>query len=133
MILLREVAEEVGASPEQHRPPHRPLPKSAGNVVTDGIVAYEAAIEMITIFKQHYGRWVSLDETRSPEETLLSLQTSPLFLCAVCLIAVRHMDAMLAAALVEPLFLEAKSLLSAALLNVPQDFDFFSRPQILSY
>jgi hypothetical protein len=82
---------------------------------------------------EHYGRWVTFQETSSPSESLLAeVRSSPLLLCTCCLIAVRHTTDENASRLAPLLFQEAKSLLSRALLIVPQSVAFFQAALILS-
>lgn len=82
-------------------------------------------------FNLHYTRWVSFKDV-SAENLLQDLRSSPLLLCACCLIAVRHTSEEQAARLAPQLFQEARSLLSTGLLDVPQPFAFFRASLILS-
>lgn len=82
---------------------------------------------------EHYGRWVTFQETTSPSASLLAeVRRSPLLLCTCCLIAVRHTTDEYASRLAPLLFQEAKSLLSTTLLIVPQSMAFFQAALILS-
>ena len=83
-------------------------------------------------FHIHYGRWVRFAD-EIPTATLLPrLRRSPLLLCCVFLIAVRHTKQALANELAPQLFQEAKSLITASILTVPQSFEFFQAALILS-
>lgn len=83
-------------------------------------------------FRVHYGRWVRFPEHTSTENLLSQVRKSPLLLCSVLLIAVRHTTQELADELAPRLFREAKSLVSRALLLVPQSVAHFQAILILS-
>ncbi|GAB0133678.1 hypothetical protein EsDP_00002078 [Epichloe bromicola] len=82
-------------------------------------------------FRTHYGRWVKFSEDLSTEALLLQVRRSPLLACSIFLIAVRHTTEQLADKLAPRLFDEAKSLLSSALLVVPQPMEFYQAAIIL--
>lgn len=82
-------------------------------------------------FRTHYGRWVKFSEDLSTEALLLQVRRSPLLVCSIFLIAVRHTTEQLADKLAPRLFDEAKSLLSSALLIVPQPMEFYQAAIIL--
>jgi hypothetical protein len=63
---------------------------------------------------------------------LQEVRKSPLLLCACCLIAIRHTTEDLATGIAPHLFQEAKLLLSAGLLVMPQSLAFFQASLILS-
>lgn len=132
VVLLRDVAEEVGRSPEHGRVASA---RSTGrnDIISRGIITYETALPLVAIYQEHYGRWVALSPDEPLGDVVDHLRESPLLFCASCLIAVRHMDALLAAKLAEPLFAETKRLLADAMLTVPQAFEFFKATVILSY
>lgn len=83
-------------------------------------------------FRTHYGRWVIFDDTLTAEELLHEIRRSPLLLCSICLVAVRHTDQQLAMTLAPRLFEEAKNLLEKCLLVFPQPIEFFQASLILS-
>lgn len=83
-------------------------------------------------FRFHYGRWVKFSEDITTEVLLLRVRKSPLLLCSVFLIAVRHTTQDLADELAPALFREAKNLISKALLVVPQPIEYFQATLILS-
>lgn len=83
-------------------------------------------------FHVHYGRWVRFPEQISTEKLLSQVRKSPLLLCSVLLIAVRHTTQELADELAPRLFHEAKGLVSRALLVVPQSVEHFQAILILS-
>jgi hypothetical protein len=62
---------------------------------------------------------------------LEDVRKSPLLLSACCLIAVRHTQQDLATQLAPILFKEAKTLLSVAMLTVPQPIEFFQASLVL--
>lgn len=82
-------------------------------------------------FVEHYGRWICLEESLT-SFTLSVLRKSPVLLCACCLIAVRHTTQEYAARLAPQLFQYAKTLLSRALLVMPQTLEFYQATIILS-
>jgi hypothetical protein len=83
-------------------------------------------------FQEHCGRWVSSNPGSSSETVLAEVRQSPLLLCACCLIAVRHTTQDSASTLAPRLVPEAKTLLSAHLLDVPQSIAFFQAAVVLS-
>lgn len=133
VVLLRDVAEEVGGSPTNQRIARPESNPRAKDLIDKNIVSHDRALILISIFQEHYGRWVALDPEDPIDQVLSRLRKSPLLLCASCLIAVRHMDVAMAAVLADPLFVEAKRLISEAVLAVPQGFDFFKAAVILSF
>lgn len=62
----------------------------------------------------------------------MQVRQSPLLICSIFLIAVRHTTDQLADKLAPRLFEEAKRLLSTALLTVPQGIEFYQAIVILS-
>ena len=83
-------------------------------------------------FQEHYGRWVSFSATIPLNTLVVEMRKSPLLLCACCLIAVRHTTQESASVLAPQLFQDAKTLLSASLLDVPQSIEFFQAALVLS-
>lgn len=92
----------------------------------------QEAFSLLALFHEHYGHWVSFDETASTATLLEHVRRYPLLLTACCLIAARHASPDAATRLAPLLFDEAKSLLSTALLSTPQPFAFFQSTLILS-
>lgn len=86
----------------------------------------------MTRFQVHYGRWVRFPDNLTAEVLLSQVRKSPLLLCSILLIAVRHTTQALADELAPHLFHEAKSLISRALLEVPQSIEYFQAALILS-
>lgn len=86
----------------------------------------------MTRFRVHYGRWVRFSEDVTTEVLLSQVRKSPVLLCSVLLIAVRHTTQALADELAPRLFREARSLISRALLVVPQSIEHFQAALILS-
>lgn len=76
--------------------------------------------------------WVRFGEHLSPEALMIQVRKSPLLVCSICLIAVRHTTQDLATRLAPNLFREAKSLVATSLLTVPQSIEFFQAVLILS-
>ncbi|EXJ83146.1 hypothetical protein A1O1_06765 [Capronia coronata CBS 617.96] len=85
-----------------------------------------------TRFHIHYGRWVRFAEDTSTPALLVQVRRSPLLLCSIFLIAVRHTTQELADQLAPLLFEEARRLVSSALLDTPQPVEFFQAALVLS-
>ena len=83
-------------------------------------------------FHIHYGRWVKFPVEISIPTLLSQISKSPLLLCSVFLIAVRHTTQDLADRLAPRLFEEAMKLVTSSLLTVPQPMEFFQAVLILS-
>ncbi|KUJ13796.1 uncharacterized protein LY89DRAFT_650813, partial [Mollisia scopiformis] len=131
VFLIRDVASQVGVQQQQSaRAQTRGLVPV--DIISQGVITVAEATVLIQLFQEHYGRWVAFSETVSPNALLSNIRESPLLLCACCLIAVRHMTWNSTAELAPRLFQEAKSLLSAAVLEVPQSLAFFQAAVILS-
>ena len=83
-------------------------------------------------FHVHYGRWVKFTDDISTEALLVQVRRSPLLLCSIFLIAVRHTAQELADRLAPTLFEEAKRLVASSLLVTPQTIEFFQAALVLS-
>lgn len=131
VFAIRDIATEVGFDQQLPRSGAQ-FVDAAQDVISKRFLTKDQAIALLKLFNEHYGRWVSFNDT--PTEVLLQdlRRKSPLLLCACCLIAVRHTSEDLAEAIAPRLFQEAKTLLSAGLLTVPQSFAFFQASLILS-
>lgn len=139
----RDVASEVGV-----RRPHAAGQSQNPDIIARGLVPVRDAGALIELsmflhphpaprlirgrFQEHYGRWVSFNPGSSSETILAEVRQSPLLLCACRLIAVRHTTQVSASTLAPRLFQEARTLLSAHLLDVPQSIEFFQAAVVLS-
>lgn len=90
------------------------------------------AVLIHTRFHVHYGRWVKFAEELSTSALLLQVRRSPLLLCSILLIAVRHTTQELADQLAPLLFEKARRLVSSVLLDTPQSIEFFQAALVLS-
>jgi hypothetical protein len=128
-LLIRDVANDVGIhSPEEagvHHPQH-------SDIISAGLISLKEAYELVSLFHIHYGRWVKFKESISTEVLLPQVRKSPLLLCSICLIAVRHTTEVLVSRVAPSLFEEAKRLVTSSLLVVPQSLEFFQATLILS-
>ncbi|KIW02086.1 hypothetical protein, variant [Verruconis gallopava] len=132
VFILRDLAAETGAATGSNgRIADGQLSVDAEDIISAGVLAEHDAIKLISIFQEHYGRWVAFDPTSQPETLLQTIRKSPLLLCACCLISIRHFSVAAAEALAPRLFDISKSLLSSALLKTPQSFEFFQSVIIL--
>jgi hypothetical protein len=102
------------------------------DIILKGLLSEEDAVPLIALFRENYGRWISFSPRASTMRLLEDVRASPLLLAACCLIAVRHTSQELASCLAPKLFKEVKSLLSIAMLNVPQPIAFFQASLVLS-
>ncbi|KAH6624021.1 hypothetical protein B0J18DRAFT_427082 [Chaetomium sp. MPI-SDFR-AT-0129] len=129
VMVIRDAATEIGI----HSPNDTyASPANQSHILSKGFLSYEEACQLLSIFQQHYGRWVKFDESM-PIHDLLSLTArSPLLLCSACLIAVRHTTDDLAARLAPPLFDEAQTLVSRSLLTTNNSTSFFESVLVLS-
>ncbi|KAJ9269984.1 hypothetical protein DTO212C5_3954 [Paecilomyces variotii] len=129
VILIRDAATDAGvASPEQSDSQL----DSLSDVISTGLVTLSTAHSLLKLFQVHYGRWVRFPDSLTTEVLLSQVRKSPLLLCSILLIAVRHTTQALADELAPHLFREAKSLISKALLEVPQSIEYFQAALILS-
>lgn len=83
-------------------------------------------------FQTHYGRWILLSPGTPSRVRLSQIAQSPLLLCSIYLIAVRHTTQDLADTLAPKLFQEVKTLLASSLLVTPQTEEFFQAVIVLS-
>ncbi|KAE8370929.1 LITAF-like zinc ribbon domain-containing protein [Aspergillus caelatus] len=123
VMVIRDLASDVGVkSPDA----------SSNESVLDGLISTDLAIDLMTIFLEHYGRWVLFDPESDPKALLGKVNRSPLLFSACCLIAVRHTTESLATTLAPKLYQSARSLISTALLVSPQPIEFFQAAIVLS-
>ncbi|KAG8420613.1 hypothetical protein J3459_010897 [Metarhizium acridum] len=127
VFLIRDACTDAGVGSPEH-----PEAGASQDVISTGLVPLPTAHTLLRIFHLHYGRWVKFSEDLSSEALLLQVRHSPLLLCSLFLIAVRHTTDQLADQLAPRLFEEAKRLLSASLLTVPQGIEFYQSIVILS-
>ncbi|RDW93822.1 Zn(II)2Cys6 transcription factor [Aspergillus mulundensis] len=121
VIVIRDLAADTGIG----------LPTTSQTAPLNDLVPPEIALDLITIFLEHYGRWVLFDPDEDPNFLLQRVSKSPLLLCACCLIAVRHTSQDIAASLAQKLYENARSLVQIALLVSPQTIEFFQAVLIL--
>ncbi|KAE8423929.1 LITAF-like zinc ribbon domain-containing protein [Aspergillus pseudocaelatus] len=123
VMVIRDLASDVGVkSPDA----------SSNESVLDGLISTDLAIDLMTIFLEHYGRWILFDPESDPKALLGKVNRSPLLFSACCLIAVRHTTESLATTLAPKLYQSARSLISTALLVSPQPIEFFQAAIVLS-
>ncbi|KAH7142755.1 putative C6 finger domain protein [Dactylonectria estremocensis] len=128
VFVIRDAATDAGVySPEVHG-----VPASELDLISAGFITTATAHSLLTLFRTHYGRWVKFSEEIPIEALLSQVRKSPLLLCSIFLIAVRHMTQELADSLAPKLFQEAKRLVTSSLLVVPQSIGFFQATLILS-
>lgn len=110
---------------------YRPLTLSCSCKATSPLTKED----QLTIFSfhTHYGRWTRFPEDITVKELLPIVRKSPLLICSIFLIAVRHTTQDLADQLAPKLFEESKRLITASLLEVPQTIEFFQAVLILSF
>ncbi|KAI9042011.1 fungal specific transcription factor domain-containing protein [Aspergillus affinis] len=129
VLLIRDAAIDAGVhSPDQND-------SNTGlfsDVISSGLVTLPTAHSLVQLFHFHYGRWVKFPEDVSTESLIPRIRKSPVLLCSVLLIAVRHSTQDLADRLAPQLFREAKRLVTSSLLVVPQPIEFFQAVLILS-
>lgn len=147
LLVIRDVATEFGI--DANGKTGQPLSDSfqSNDIIGNGLISAQDAssllqlsvildlhifVLIVTRFHEHYGRWVYFNSNPTSDSLLAEVRKSPLLLCACCLIAIRHTSEEVASRLAPQLFKEASSLLSAALLVVPQSTSFFQAALILS-
>ncbi|KAJ6007259.1 hypothetical protein N7540_011235 [Penicillium herquei] len=129
IILIRGVADDAGVS-SQEQPDYQS--NCSSDVISAGLITIPTAHSLLKIFQVNYGRWVRFPEDLSTEALLTQVRNSPLLLCSVLLIAVRHSKQALEDGLAPRLFYNAKKLLQQAVLKVPQSIEYFQATLILS-
>ncbi|KAI8711952.1 hypothetical protein NCS52_01460300 [Fusarium sp. LHS14.1] len=128
VFLIRDAATDAGV----HSPEQTVHPVSQPDVISSGLVPLSTAHSLLELFHFHYNRWVRLPEDLSTEALLLQVKKSPLLLCSIFLIAVRHTTQELADKLAPRLFEETKRLVASSLLDMPQTIEFFQAALVLS-
>jgi hypothetical protein len=129
MQVISDLAAEVDESSSM-RSRINELVTSTGDLITQGVLSYQEAITLVSIFQEHYGRWVGMVDL--PTLNMLEhIRKSELLFSACCLIAVRHTTQEHAERLAPTLFEIAKSRLTAALLHAPQQLEFFQAALVL--
>ncbi|KAF9245147.1 hypothetical protein DTO027I6_9214 [Penicillium roqueforti] len=124
IMVIRDLATDSGIKPMSDA-------RSLGAVL-DELISHDLALTLITIFLDHYGRWVLFDPQCEPSELLRRVKKSSLLFSACSLIAVRHTSEELAANLAPKLYEYVRSLASTTLLVSPQPIEFFQATLILS-
>ncbi|TVY85310.1 putative transcriptional regulatory protein [Lachnellula suecica] len=132
VFLIRDVASEIGVRQPSSPEEQFASSQSPSDIISKGFMSSQEAAMLLELFQEHYGRWVCFQPKSSPKALLTEIRTSPLLICACCLIAVRHTTQDSASKLAPRLFEEAKKLLSTSLLVVPQTIDFFQATVIMS-
>ncbi|KAF2109470.1 hypothetical protein BDV96DRAFT_237091 [Lophiotrema nucula] len=132
LFVLRDVTNESGFRPVDRTATNTPSRGVSDDLIVKGVISIEDAVSLISIFQENYGRWVSFSATLPAHSLLENVRRSPLLLSACCLIAVRHSSQELATRLAPKLFREARTLLSSAMLVVPQPIEFFQAALVLS-
>lgn len=124
LLVIRDAIPEINS--------HQSTVSTPETIVEKGYLSTEEVQYLLSLFRQHYRRWIALRENdhAGPE---LQISNSPLLLCACCLIAIRHWNSERAREIVDVLYYEAKTLLSQRLLQAPQSLAFFQAVLILSF
>lgn len=130
--MLRDVTTQSGFRAADRTATNTPSRSLSDDIVLKGLLSEQDAVSLLAGFQENYGRWVSFNPVTPATRLLEDVRKSPLLLAACCLIAVRHTSQDLAARLAPKLFKEAKTLLSLALLTVPQPIEFFQASLVLS-
>ncbi|KAL4869466.1 hypothetical protein BDV12DRAFT_82031 [Aspergillus spectabilis] len=121
VMVIRDLVADTGFE----------MPNTSQAVSLDGLVPPDLALNLLSIFLEHYGRWVLFDPDEDIHELLGRVRKSPLLFCACCLIAVRHTSQHLAASLAPKLYETARSLVQSALLISSQPIEFFQAAIVL--
>ena len=132
LFVLRDVTTQSGIRPADRTATHTPSGALTNDIIIKGILTEHDAVSLLALFQENYGRWVSFSPSSPIARLLEDVRKSPLLMSACCLIAVRHTSQELASRLAPKLFQEAKTLLSLAMLNVPQPIEFFQASLVLS-
>lgn len=132
LFVLRDVTAQSGFRPTDRTATSTPSRTLSDDIILKGLLTEKDATALLTLFEENYGRWVSFNSMAPITRLLEDIRKSPLLLAACCLIAVRHTSHDLASRLAPKFFTEAKSLLSSAMLSVPQPIEFFQAALILS-
>lgn len=132
VFAIRDLATEVTSKPAHERISHG-YEEHAGDVKVfpEDLLSEQECEGLISIFRQHYGRWLRWEEQGS-QSAESDIMKSPLLLCACYLIAVRHTTEEAANRIAPKLFECAKEYLATAVLNAPQPIEFFQASLILS-
>jgi hypothetical protein len=131
LFVLRDVTAQSGFRPADRTATNTPSRGLSDDIILKGLISEQDALALLSLFQEHYGRWVSFSMLIPTSMLLEDVRKSPLLLCACCLIAVRHTRQDLATQLAPVLFKEAKTLLSVAMLSVPQPIEFFQASLVL--
>ncbi|CAO2657023.1 Nn.00g058260.m01.CDS01 [Neocucurbitaria sp. VM-36] len=132
LFVLRDVTAESGFRATDRTATNTPSRGFTDDIILKRLISPQEAFSLLSMFQEHYGRWVSFDPLIPTAILLEDVRKSPLLLTACSLIAVRHTSQDLASRLAPTLFKEAKALISAAMLSTPQPIEFFQASLILS-
>ncbi|PLB52112.1 hypothetical protein P170DRAFT_453613 [Aspergillus steynii IBT 23096] len=129
VLLIRDAALDAGVHSPDQTESNTVL---HSDVISTGLVTLPTALSLLELFHINYGRWVKFPEHVSTDTLLARIRGSPVLVCSILLIAVRHTTQDLADRLAPQLFREVKSLITSSLLIVPQSLHFFQAVLILS-
>ncbi|KAF2270506.1 hypothetical protein CC78DRAFT_134379 [Lojkania enalia] len=132
LFVLRDATTQSGIRPTEGTATNTQSRGLSDDIIIKGLVNEQNALNLLALFQEHYGRWVSFSTLMPTPRLLDDVRRSPLLLSACCLIAVRHSTQELAIQLAPRLFREVKTLLSTAMLAVPQPIEFFQASLVLS-
>ena len=132
LVVLRDATTQSGFRPADRTATNTPSRGFFDDIISKRLILEQDVLALLSLFKDNYGRWVSFNPSIPTSLLLEDVWKSPLLLSACCLIAIRHTQQDLATRLAPILFKEAKSLLSIAMLTVPQPVEFFQASLVLS-
>lgn len=103
------------------------------NIVTAGLITSGEVIKLLGIFRDRYGRWLSLPDTLSTDSIYARLITvCPLLLTIACTLSLKYSDPLLKDKCYIQLLRIIKSDLSACILDPPQCVEYVQCLVILS-
>ncbi|PVH99483.1 hypothetical protein DM02DRAFT_594183 [Periconia macrospinosa] len=132
LFVLRDAATQSGFRATGDTPADAATRDLSDGVILQGLLSEQEAISLLEIFRENYGQWIAFDSNIPITRLLEDVRKSPLLLAACCLIAVRNTSITQASRLAPKLFGHVKTMLSQAMLIVPQPVEFFQASLILS-
>ncbi|KAJ6785329.1 hypothetical protein PWT90_02596 [Aphanocladium album] len=100
--------------------------------ISTGLVSLESVKTLLSLIRLHYGRLIRLSQDMPVDRLRLYVRRSPLLLCSVLLIAVRHTTDQLAEKITPRLLEQVRRWLGSELLIVPQPGHFFQAVIVVS-
>lgn len=110
-----------------------PSPPQFTDIIDEGLLSQENALQLLTIFRDRYGRWISWPDTATTQELFLKAEVQcPLLLTVACALALNYSDPHLKDELYGKLLAIIKEDLELNMTNPPLVLEYLQAIVLLS-